>query len=141
MSYRNEIADDIVTVLRDIKNPRIGLVSRDPVVVQELANSQFPCILIELARESREDLTMGNSNTRSGTLEVVINGYTQGVNIDEQRNSLIEAIEDQLEGNRRRNTYAKNSRITSIELQPSVPPFGVFTMTYEVFYTYTRGNS
>ena len=141
MSYRNEIAENIVAVLKDIEAPRVGLVTRDPTIVQELANSQFPCIIVELARESREDLTMGTSNTRAGTLEVAINGYVQGVNIDHLRNNLIEAIEDKLEENRRRNTYAKNSKITSIELQPTVPPFGAFVMTLEVFYTYSRGDS
>ena len=141
MSYRNEIAKDIVSVLKDIDNPRIGFVTRDPTVVAELANSQFPCIIVELSRENRLDETMQNSKTRSGTMDITITGYVQGVNVDEQRNSLIEAIEDKLEQNRKRNTYAKNSRILSIELQPSTPPFGVFVMSYEVFYTYSRGDS
>jgi len=141
MSYRNEIVKDIVSVLKDIDNPRIGFVTRDPTVVAELANSQFPCIIVELSRENRLDETMQNSKTRSGTMDITITGYVQGVNVDEQRNSLIEAIEDKLEQNRKRNTYAKNSRILSIELQPSTPPFGVFVMSYEVFYTYSRGDS
>lgn len=141
MSYRNEIVKDIVSVLKDIDNPRIGFVTRDPTVVAELANSQFPCIIVELSRENRLDETMQNSKTRSGTMDITITGYVQGVNVDEQRNSLIEAIEDKLELNRKRNTYAKNSRILSIELQPSTPPFGVFVMSYEVFYTYSRGDS
>lgn len=141
MSVREEIATDLVAVLKDIDRPRIGFVSRDPTVVNELANSQFPCILVTLGREDRVDETMKPSKTRSGRLEITINGYTQSVNIDQSRNALIEAIEDKLEEDRTRNGMAKNSKLLNIEIIETAPPFGAFTMTYEVFYTYTRGNS
>jgi len=141
MSVREEIAEDLVRVIRDIDRPRIGFVSRDPTVVNELANSQYPCVLVTLGREERLDETMKPSKTRSGRLEITINGYTQSVNIDQSRNALIEAIEDKLELDRTRNSNAKNSRLLSIEIIETAPPYGAFTMTYEVFYTYTRGNS
>lgn len=141
MSVREEIALDLVAVLKDIDHPRIGFVSRDPTDVNELANSQFPCILVTLGREDRLDETMRNTMTRSGTLEITINGYVQSTQIDSARNALIEAIEDRLEVDRKRNTYAKNSKLLNIEIIETKPPFGAFTMTYQVFYTYTRGNS
>ena len=141
MSVRNEIALDIVAQLRDIDDPRIGFVTRDPSVPAELANSQFPCITVELLRETRLDESMRPSRTRSGTLEIAITGYVQGVEIDQRRNTLIEAIEDRLEQDRKRDNYSKNARITGIELQPTIPPYGQFVMSYEVFYTYTRGES
>lgn len=141
MSVRDEIAEDLVSVLRDIDRPRIGFVTRDPTVVTELANSQFPCVLINITREDRVDQSMRPSRTRSGRLEIVITGYTQSTTIDQSRNALIEAIEDRLEQDRTRNSMAKNSTLLSIDLIETAAPYGAFAMTYEVFYTYTRGNS
>lgn len=141
MSIRNEIAADIVQQLRDIDDPRIGFVTRDPIIVAELANSQFPCITVELLRETREDASMRQSRSRMGTLEVAITGYVQGVEIDQRRNALIEAIEDRLEEDRKRDGYSKNARVTGIELLPTTPPFGAFVISYLVYYTYTRGES
>jgi len=141
MSIREEIAEDLVAVLKDIDRPRIGFVTRDPIVITELAQSQYPCILVTFGREDRVDETMRPSKTRSGRLEITINGYVQAVNIDTARNALIEAIEDKLEVDRKRNAQAKNSKLLNIELIETQPPYGAFTMTYEVFYTYERGNS
>lgn len=141
MSIREEIAQDLVAVLRDIDSPRIGFVTRDPVVIGELANSQYPCITVTIGREERLDATMRPSRTRTGRMEITITGYVQAVNIDSARNALIEAIEDQLEGDRTRNTQAKNARLLSIEVVETQAPLGVVSMVYEVFYTYTRGES
>lgn len=141
MSVRESISEDIVSVLQDIDSPRVGFVSRDPVVVTELANSQFPCILLSIDREERLDQSMQPSTTRSGRLLVIIRGYVQSTRIDSARNALIEAIEDRLEEDRKRNGLALNSRLLDIELIETAPPYGIFTMTYEVFYTYTRGDS
>ena len=95
MSVRENIASNIKTVIDAISSPDIKLVSRQPFNIDELSQTQFPCVLIQTSEENREDQELGSgAKTRSGTIDFVVNGFVQGsdTNIDTLRNDLITAI-------------------------------------------------
>ena len=54
MSNRNDLADNIVEVLQDIREPRPVLVTREPFDVEKLAITQFPAILVQTNNETRQ---------------------------------------------------------------------------------------
>ena len=95
MSVRENIADNIKTVIDAISSPDVKLVSRQPFNIDELSQQQFPCVLVQTSEENREDQELGSgAKTRTGTIDFIVNGFVQGsnTNIDTLRNALITAI-------------------------------------------------
>ena len=78
MSLRNDIANNIVEVLKDIADPRPVLVTREPFDVEKLAITQFPAILIQSGSEERDTETMG-AGVRRGTISFQIRGFQNKV--------------------------------------------------------------
>jgi hypothetical protein len=63
-------------------------------------------------------------------------------NIDTQKNKLIEAIEEKLEEDRKRNSLAMNSFVSNITSDDTQAyPLGKVDITYTVQYKYTRGTN
>lgn len=144
MSNRNDIADNIVEVLKDIRDPRPVLVTREPFDVEKLAITQFPAILIQTGAEERETETMAVAGFRRGTITYTIRGFVRGNELDRKRNELIEAIEEKLDSDRYRGkttSVVQNSQITSVEVIERLPPLAEFSMTYEVTYHFVRGTA
>lgn len=142
-NLREQIADNIQRVLKDMRDPLPVLVTREPFVVQELAITQFPAILITATRESRETVTMGATNVgrRMGTIEFEIRGFVRGVELDKKRNDLIERIEEELESDRYRGLKVEgvlDSQIISIEIIERQPPLAEILITFSVRYNYLR---
>ena len=142
-NLRQQISENIVTVLKNMEDPTPVQVTREPFVVQELAITQFPAILITPISESRETVTMGVPGTgrRMGTIEFRIQGFVRGVELDKKRNDLIERIEESLEGDRYRSLIAEgviDSQITQIEIIERQPPLAEFVITFTVRYNYLR---
>ena len=142
-NLREQIADNIVAVLKDCDDPRPVLVTREPFVAQELAITQFPAILITPTVEERETITMGAPGVgrRSGTLDITIRGFVRGVELDRKRNDLIERIEEQLDSDRYRELKPQgvlDSQVVTIEIQERLPPLAEFTILYRVRYNYLR---
>ena len=98
MSKRNDIVADIVTQLKTIVSPRLGRVVREPIVIEELSRQALPAIYVESADETREDRGMGGG--KLSTMTVVLNTLIASDTRDEDRNTLIEAIEEKLETTR-----------------------------------------
>jgi len=144
-NLRQQIAENIVEVLKEIEDPRVVFVSREPVVIQEMAITQFPAIFLQPTIEDRETITMGapGAGRRLGTIEYSIRGYVRGVELDRQRNDLIEAIEEALDSDRYRtliNSGVIDSQITRVEIIDRQPPLAEFVLTYQVRYNYLRGS-
>jgi hypothetical protein len=142
MSIRENIAKDIVIVLREIVEPRPVLVTREPFDPEKLAITQFPAILVVSRNENKESLTMGlpNGGIREGTIEYELRGYVRGVELDTRRNDLIEAIEEALDTDRYRNQRGTviDSQVTSIEIVDRLAPLAEFVITYAVRYFHKR---
>jgi len=73
MSEREDIAAHIVTTLSAVSSPiTFGKVTREPFELDELSQQQFPAVYIQTADETREDVSIKNSNiTRTGTIDLL----------------------------------------------------------------------
>jgi len=142
MSFRENIAENIVTVLKAVKIPvDIGYVTRDPFDFNKLSNAQYPAVLIQTAGEVREDSTIGDSSIqRMGTITYDVVCYVKSKEIDKARNQIVEAVEEALDADRTRGGYAKDTQVINIEVDDgSIDPIGGVIITVEVEYFYTRG--
>jgi hypothetical protein len=140
-SLRQKIAEDMVTVLKDSRDPRPILVTMEPFDVIELAITQFPAILITPTLEERETITMGGVGVgrRQGTIEYTIRGFVRGNDLDKKRNDLIERIEETLDSDRYRNKNGvTDSQIRSITIIERQPPLAEFSILFRVDYNYLR---
>jgi methyl coenzyme M reductase subunit C len=140
MSLRNDFADNIVDVLKNAKDPKPVLVTREPFDVEKLAITQFPAILVQSGNETREDYSMGVR--RQGVITYTIRGFVRGgVEIDKQRNDLIERIEETLDIDRSRGTNrtSMKTQVVSIDVIDRLTPLGEVAITVEVRYLYNKG--
>ena len=148
MSVRENIAQNIATVLADITQPAVKLVSRNPITAQDISIIQYPAIFVASGEEERNDITQGTSGLRQGIIDYTITGLvrasssalTTNNNIDTQRNELIEAIAEALEVDRTRNSNALNSYVTEVDTDDgSDYPVGKVDITFRVEYKYVKG--
>ncbi len=141
MSIRENIAKDIVQTLKNIEHPGPIFVSREPIEIDDLAISQLPCCIVRTASEDRTDATQtGATIRRTSLVQYEIHGFVRGDNIDTAVNDMVEVIEEALDVDRTRGANALNTAITQVDINTDrEPPLGEFTVTVEVFYTFTRG--
>ena len=143
MSVRENIASNIKTVIDAISSPDVKLVSRQPFNIDELSQTQFPCVLIQTSEENREDQELGSgAKTRTGTIDFIVNGFVQGsnTNIDTLRNALITAIETALETDITRDSNALDTEIVRVETdEGTLFPVGGIVMTIRCLYKYSSG--
>ena len=138
MSKREDIASHIVTTILAISSPSIKKCTRQPFPLEELAESQYPAVLVQTQEETKEDQELGDgAKTRAATLEFLITGYVKGVesNIDTARNNLASAIETQLESDITRNNKALDTEVISLETDAgTLFPYGAISMVVRVIY-------
>jgi hypothetical protein len=142
-NLREQISDNIITVLKDLEDPKPVLVTREPFNVLEIAITQFPAILVTAVREDRETITMGapGAGRRQGTIDFEIRGYVRGNELDRKRNDLIEQIEESLDSDRYRELKADgviDSQVVIIEIIERTPPLAEFVITFRCRYNYLR---
>lgn len=141
MSIREDIVNDIVTTLKEIKDLKPALVTREPFDVEKLAITQFPAVLINSTNEERTTETM-RAGIRQGTIVYTIRGFVRGNDIDKKRNELVEAIEEALDADRNRgqnSSVVQDTQVASIEVVDRLPPLGEVVLTVNVRYVFTRG--
>lgn len=144
MSVRESVASNIVSTLQAATTPVApAYVTREPFNFNELSNAQFPAILVQTARETREDITIGDDSiTRSGMITYELIGYVKSTTIDAARNNLVETIEEALDADRTRSGNALDTQIVLIETdEGAIAPIGGVIVTVEVMYNFTRGNT
>ena len=147
MSEREDIAAHIVTTLTAVSSPiTFGKVTREPFELDELSQQQFPAVYIQTADETREDITIKNSNiTRTGTIDFrifgfVTNGSASTTNIDTKRNELVTTVETALDSDRTRSGNALDTQLVAVETdEGSIFPYGGIIMTVRCFYKFTQG--
>ena len=145
-NLRQQISENIVTVLGEITDPRLALITREPFNVAEIAITQFPAALITATVEERETITMGapGAGRRLGTIDYVIRGFVRGNDLDRQRNDLIESIEESLDSDRYRDltpSVVIDSQVRRIEIQERQPPWAEFVIEFQVRYNYLRATT
>ena len=143
MSVRENIAVNLLSVISSISSPTIKKATRQPFLLDELSEQQYPAVIIQTSEEVRDDAELGSgARTRHGTIDFVILGFVKGaeVNIDTKRNELITAIETELEIDITRDGNALDTEIISVETdEGSLFPVGGIRMTVRCMYEYQAG--
>ena len=143
MSVRENIASNLLSVISSISSPAIKKATRQPFILDELSEQQYPAVIVQTSEEVRDDVELGSgARTRTGTIDFVILGFVKGaeVNIDTKRNELITAIETELEIDITRDGNALDTEIISVETdEGSLFPVGGIRMTVRCMYEYQAG--
>jgi hypothetical protein len=143
MSVRENIASNLLSVISSISSPTIKKATRQPFLLDELSEQQYPAVIVQTSEENRDDSELGNgAKTRHGTIDFVILGFVKGAeaNIDTARNTLITAIETAIETDITRNGNALDSEVIQVETdEGSLFPVGGIKMTIRCMYEYQSG--
>ena len=143
MSVRENIASNLLSVISSISSPTIKKATRQPFLLDELSEQQYPAVIIQTSEENRDDSELGNgAKTRHGTIDFVILGFVKGAeaNIDTARNTLITAIETAIETDITRDGNALDSEVIQVETdEGSLFPVGGIRMTIRCMYEYQSG--
>ena len=89
MSVRENIASNLLSTISGISSPAIKKATRQPFILDELSDKQYPAVIVQTSEETREDAEIGSgAKTRIGTIDFVILGFVKGAesNIDTKRN-------------------------------------------------------
>ena len=143
MSVRENIASNLLSVISAISSPTIKKATRQPFILDELSEQQYPAVIVQTSEENRDDSELGSgAKTRHGTIDFLILGFVKGaeVNIDTKRNELITAIETAIEADITRNNKALDSEVVQVETdEGSLFPVGGIKMTIRCMYEYQSG--
>ena len=144
MSVRENIASNLLTVISNISSPiTIKKATRQPFLLDELSEQQYPAVIVQTSEENRDDSELGSgAKTRHGTIDFLILGFVKGadINIDTKRNQLITAIETAIENDITRDGNALDSEVIQVETdEGSLFPIGGIRMTIRCMYEYQSG--
>ena len=143
MSVRENIASNLLSVISSISSPTIKKATRQPFILDELSEQQYPAVIVQTSEENRDDSELGSgAKTRHGTIDFVILGFVKGsdTNIDTKRNELITAIETAIETDITRDGNALDSEVIQVETdEGSLFPVGGIRMTIRCMYEYQSG--
>ena len=143
MSVRENIASELLSTISAISSPAIKKATRQPFILDELSEQQYPAVIVQTSEEVRDDAELGSgARTRTGTIDFLILGFVKGaeVNIDTLRNQLITAIESELEIDITRDGNALDTEVVSVETdEGSLFPVGGIRMTVRCMYEYLAG--
>ena len=143
MSVRENIAVNLLSVISSISSPTIKKATRQPFILDELSEQQYPAVIVKTSEENRDDSELGSgAKTRHGTIDFVILGFVKvaDINIDTKRNELITAIETAIETDITRNGKALDSEVVQVETdEGSLFPVGGIKMTIRCMYEYQSG--
>ena len=143
MSVRENIACNLLTVISNISSPAIKKATRQPFLLDELSEQQYPAVIVQTSEENRDDAELGSgARTRTGTIDFLILGFVKGaeVNIDTKRNELITAIETAIETDITRDGNALDSEVIQVETdEGNLFPVGGIRMTIRCMYEFQSG--
>ena len=143
MSVRENIASNLLSVISAISSPDIIKATRQPFLLDELSDKQYPAVIVQTSEETRDDSELGSgARTRHGTIDFIISGFVKGAesNIDTLRNQLITAIETALESDITRSSNALDTEVTSVETdEGTLFPIGGIRMVVRCMYEYQAG--
>ena len=72
MSVRENIASNLLSVISAISSPDIKKATRQPFLLDELSEQQYPAVIIQTSEENRDDSELGSgAKTRHGTIDFV----------------------------------------------------------------------
>ena len=135
-SYRENIAKNIVSELRELKSVRF--VTRDVFEPNELSDAQVPAVLVLSGSERKSDIT---KSSRQGIIEFILTGFVKGKYLDTARNKLLDDIETKLYEDTKRNGYASDTVITEVNTDEGATfPLGAVQIIVQVEYIHPKGD-
>ncbi len=135
-SYRENIAKNIVSELRELKSVRF--VTRDVFDPSELSDAQVPAVLVLSGSERKSDITRAS---RQGTIEFILTGFVKGKFLDTARNKLLDDIETKLYEDTKRNGYAADTVVTEVNTDEGATfPLGAVQIIVQVEYIHPIGD-
>lgn len=135
-SYRENIAKNIVSELREIKAVRF--VTREVFDPNELSDAQVPAVLVLSGSERKSDITRAS---RQGTIEFILTGFVKGKYLDTARNKLLDDIETKLYEDTKRNGYATDTVVTEVNTDEGATfPLGAVQIIVQVEYIHPKGD-
>lgn len=135
-SYRENIAKNIVSELRELKSVRF--VTRDVFDPSELSDAQVPAVLVLSGNERKSDISRAS---RQGTVEFILTGFVKGKFLDTARNKLLDDIETKLYEDTKRNGFASDTVITEVNTDEGVSfPLGAVQIIVQVEYIHPKGD-
>ena len=142
MSKRREIIQDVIKTLNTIKKPKIGKIVGKAEDITRLARTAFPHVRVSIESETAEDISMDHRlATMTVSLQVSYMGSEKGEGAEDKLSALVEAIEEKLELDRKRDGQAQTTELIDVsEISVLASPIVQSTMTYNIQYTYNRGN-
>lgn len=136
-SYRENIAKNIVSELKEIKSVRF--VTRDVFEPDELSDAQVPAVLVQSGSELKNDIAM--KAQRQGTIEYILTGFVKGKYLDTARNKLLDDIETKLYEDTKRNGYAVDTTVSEVNTDEGVIfPLGAIQVVVRVEYIHPKGD-
>ena len=143
MSVRENIASNLLSTISGISSPAIKKATRQPFILDELSEQQYPAVIVQTSEENRDDSELGSgAKTRHGTIDFVVLGFVKGANtnIDTLRNALITAIETALETDVTRSSNALDTEVIQVETdEGTLFPIGGIRMVVRCVYKYNAG--
>ena len=135
-SYRENIAKNIVSELRELKSVRF--VTREVFDPSELSDAQVPAVLVLSGSERKSDITRAS---RQGTIEFILTGFVKGKFLDTARNKLLDDIETKLYEDTKRNGFASDTVITEVNTDEGATyPLGAVQIIVQVEYIHPKGD-
>jgi len=135
-SYRENIAKNIVSELRELKSVRF--VTRDVFDPSELSDAQVPAVLVLSGSERKSDITRAS---RQGIIEFILTGFVKGKYLDTARNKLLDDIETKLYEDTKRNGYAADTVVTEVNTDEGATfPLGAVQIIVQVEYIHPKGD-
>jgi hypothetical protein len=128
MSVRENIASNLLTTISAISSPAVKKATRQPFILDELSEQQYPAVIVQTSSETRQDSELGSgAKTRHGSIDFLILGFVKG-------------IETAVETDITRNGNALDTMVISCETdEGSLFPVGGIRMTIRCMYEYQSG--
>lgn len=136
MSKREDIVQKMFDLISGQRTAKLGVVSRDPIIPEELPRTGFPSVHIEATNEERLPITGTMFESEFETeLVITVNGKER----DKQRNTVMAAIEKTLMEDTDLQALVNEmyiSRVENIEIGEGAP-YASIRMTVFSRYCYT----
>ena len=135
MSARENIVQQIYTLLKEQRSVRLGVVSRDPIIPEELPRTGFPAVNIESSDEDREYLA---GDIVESTMDVEMIITVNGKERDTQRNVVAQSLEQTIVSDTTLSGLVSDIRVSRIEnvQNGEAAPYASMRVVYEVKYCY-----
>ncbi len=134
---RESITQAIMQLLKSCQS--LGLITRDPVIVEDLARTNFPCVVLEPTSETREFIAGGGPDYIMSKITFTLTVWTQNPFVDTKRNSLFDEIETVFNADRKLGGLASDLLVREIRVEPQgSAPYNSSQVLVEVDYCFKR---